>query len=67
MSQLYIKEKIELVDEITNLIIKDLKLTDENKIAYIKKKLTDSTQDELERFYDAIYRFGADAIMEAVN
>lgn len=59
--------KIKLVNELTSQIVEDLNITDKNKEAKIKKRLLDSKQDELERFGDAIFRFGAKAILEAIQ
>ena len=59
--------KIKLVNELTSQIVEDLNITDKNKEAKIKKRLLDSKQDELERFGDAIFRFGANAILEALQ
>lgn len=59
--------KIKLVNELTSQIVEDLNITDKNKEAKIKKRLLDSKQEELERFGDAIFRFGAKAILEAIQ
>ena len=59
--------KIKLVNELTSQIVEDLNITDKNKEAKIKKRLLDSKQDELERFGDAIFRFGAKAILETIQ
>lgn len=66
MSDFY-KGKLELVDSLTSQIVKDLNITDKNKESKIKKRLLDSKQEELERFGDAIFRFGANAILEAIQ
>lgn len=66
MSKFY-KGKLELVNELTSQIVKDLNIVDKNKESEIKKRLLDSNQEELERFGDAIFRFGAKAILEAIQ
>ena len=66
MSGFY-KGKLELVNELTSQIVEDLNITDKNKKDKIKKRLLDSKQEELERLGDAIFRFGAKAILEAIQ